>query len=208
MPYPQRLLNRHEEVAVDLHPHWWYYSKPVGAMVVSIGVGVFTLTSTDADTDLRTALTAVSLVLIAASTVWLVYRYLRWATTHFVVTTDRLIYRAGVIAKHGVEIPLERVTTVHFSQGIVERMFGAGDLIIECGGDDGKQRFTAVRRPARVQRAIHAQMEESRRRRLALAGSGAGGDVVSQLAKLEGMLERGTLTIEEFQVHKDRLLGR
>jgi hypothetical protein len=35
-----------------------------------------------------------------------------------------------------------------------------------------------------------------------------GGDVASQLEKLEGMLERGTLTAEEFQGQKDRLLGR
>ena len=124
------------------------------------------------------------------------------------ITTDRLIFRTGIVAKRGVEIPLERVNTVHFSQGVVERMLGAGDLIIESGGEDGQQRFTAVRRPAEVQRMIHAQMEENHRRRFAVAGSANGGDVASQLEKLEGMLHRGTLTAEEFQMQKDRLLGR
>jgi len=208
MPYPQRLLNAHEDVAVDMHPHWWYYAKPVVALVVGIVAGILTLTSTEVGTVQRTASTAVSSGLLVGSVVWLVVRYLKWATTHFVITTDRLIFRTGIVAKRGVEIPLERVNTVHFSQGIVERLLGAGDLVIESGGEDGQQRFTAVRRPAKVQRVIHAQMEENQRRRYALAGSAGGSDVASQLEKLEGMLHRGTLTSDEFQMHKDRLLGR
>ena len=165
MPYPQRLLNAHEDVAVDLHPHWWYYSKPVLSLLAGIAAGILTLTSTDVGTTQRTVLAVVSLGLLIGSVVWLVVRYLKWATTHFVITTDRLIFRAGIIAKRGVEIPLERVNTVHFSQGIAERILGTGDLIIESGGEDGQQRFTAVRRPAQVQRMIHAQMEEKQRRR-------------------------------------------
>ena len=73
-------------------------------------------------------------------------------------------------------------------------MLGTGDLVIESGGEDGQQRFTGVRRPARVQKVIHAQMEENQRRRFASAGAMGPGDVASQLEKLEGMLQRGTLT--------------
>ena len=109
----------------------------------------------------------------------------------------------------GVEIPLERVNTIHFSQSIFERITGSGDLIIESGGEDGQQRFTDIRRPDQVQKAIHAQKEAHDKRRFAVSGVDVGGgDVASQLEKLEGMLERGTLTAEEFQGQKDRLLGR
>ena len=80
------------------------------------------------------------------------YRYLTWATINFVITSDRVIYRSGLIAKHGIEIPLERVNNVSFRQGIFERMIGAGDLLIESGGEDGQQRFTDIRDPERVQR--------------------------------------------------------
>jgi hypothetical protein len=37
-------------------------------------------------------------------------------------------------------------------------------------------------------------------------GKPAGGDVAGQLEKLEGMLQRGTLTQEEFDAQKRRLL--
>jgi hypothetical protein len=34
--------------------------------------------------------------------VWLGIKYLDWNFTHFVVTTDRVVFRTGVLAKHGV----------------------------------------------------------------------------------------------------------
>ncbi len=208
MPYPKKLLNDYEDVAVDLHPHWWFFAEPVAALVGSIILGILTKIFTDGTGTPRTMLVYLVIALIVASMIWLVIRYLKWMTTNFVVTSDRLIFRSGVLAKMGVEIPLERVNTIHFNQTIFERMTGAGDLVIESGGEDGQQRFTDIRRPDRVQKMIHAQKEENDRRRFTVSGAdSAGGDVASQLEKLEGMLERGTLTEDEFQAQKDKLLG-
>jgi uncharacterized membrane protein YdbT with pleckstrin-like domain len=145
-----------------------------------------------------------------ATVLWLVWRYLTWVTTHFVITTDRLIYRSGILAKRGVQIPVERVNNVNFRQGIFERMVGAGDLLIESAGQDGQQRFTDVRHPDRIQNLIHAQMDESERRTAALYTSAAvvaSSDVATQLEKLEGMLARGTITREEFDLQKHKLIG-
>jgi uncharacterized membrane protein YdbT with pleckstrin-like domain len=126
-------------------------------------------------------------------------------TTNFVITSNRLIFRHGLIGKSGIEIPLERVNNVNFNQSVFERILGAGDLLIESGGEDGQQRFTDIRHPARVQNLIHAQMEAHYQRR-AQYGVPTG-DVTEQLQRLEGMLQRGTLTQEEFDIQKARLLG-
>ena len=206
MPYPRKLLNPHEEVAVDLHPHWWYFAQPVAAIVGAIAVGILYLVIGGEGT-FRKIVGYLALLLLVAAIVLLILRYLKWATTNFVITSDRLIFRSGVIAKSGIEIPLERVNTVHFNQSVFERLVGAGDLVIESGGEDGQQRFTDIRNPDRVQREIHTQMEENERRRFIVPGQGGGEDVATQLEKLEGMLERGTLTPEEFQAQKDKLLG-
>ena len=94
--------------------------------------------------------------------------------------------------------------TVYFHQGIFERMVGAGDLLIESGGESGQQRFTDIRQPDRVQRVLHAEMEARE-----LRGRGADGvvDIADQLEKLESMLMRGTLTDDEFERQKRRLHG-
>ncbi|HWM19700.1 MAG TPA: PH domain-containing protein, partial [Ilumatobacteraceae bacterium] len=106
----------------------------------------------------------------------------------------------------GIEIPLERVNNVLFSQSIFERIIGAGDLLIESGGEDGKQRFTDIRGPERVQNLIHAQMEVNENRRFTPPPTSST-DVATQLEKLEGMVERGTLSREEFDAQKRKLLG-
>ena len=206
MPYPKKLLNDYETVAVDLHPHWWYFAKPVAALVGSIILGILVLVS-DVGGTFGDILKWLVIILIVVSAIWVVVRYLKWMTTNFVITSDRLIFRAGVLAKMGVEIPLERVNTVHFSQSIFERMTGSGDLVIESGAEDGQQRFSDIRHPDRVQNLIHSQMEENEKRRFTVNTGSSTTDVATQLEKLEGMFERGTLSREEFQSQKDKLLG-
>ena len=100
------------------------------------------------------------------------------------------------------------MNNVNFSQSIFERLLGAGDLLIESGGEDGQQRFTDIRHPDRVQNLIHAQVEEHARRRAGYsAPSGGSTDVAEQLERLEGMLQRGSLSQDEFDEQKRRLLG-
>ena len=132
MAYPSKLLNDGEVVALDLRPHWWYMAEPTAALVGSILLGVIALQQ---DID---ALKIVCAVLLLFCLAWFGIRYAKWSTTNFVVTSDRVIHRYGVIAKHGIEIPLERINTVFFNQSIFERMLGAGDVSIESGGETGK----------------------------------------------------------------------
>ena len=202
MPYPKKLLNDYETLALDLHPHWWYFAEAVAALVGSMVLGILVRVFLDGDAEKYLTWLAIALILISA--IWLIQRYMKWATTNFVITSDRIIFRSGVVAKSGIEIPLERVNNVLFNQSIFERMLGAGDLLIESGGEAGQQRFTDVRRPERVQNLIHAQMEVNQTR-LSGGGASAGNDVATQLEKLEGLLERGTLSQDEFEEQKRRL---
>lgn len=201
MAYPSRLLDDDESVIVDLHPHWWYLVRPMAAVVVTIAASVLTLVATDVGSGTRTGATWLSFAALGASAMWLIARYARWVTTYFVVTSRRVIFRAGLIRKRGIEIPLDRVNTVRFEQGLLERIVGAGDVIIESGGESGQQSFTDIGQPARIQRVIHAEMESRQARR-------GGVDVAAQLEKLESMLHRGTITVEEFDRQKRRFLDR
>src|SRR5215217_2663496 len=98
-------------------------------------------------------------------------RVLRWATTHLVLTTERLIFRSGVVAKFGREIPLERISDVTFSQSLFERLIGAGDLLLESAGEHGQSRFSNIRDPEAVQLEIYRQMEANDRRRAGYAAT-------------------------------------
>ena len=129
------------------------------------------------------------------------------------ITSDRVIFRHGVFAKSGIEIPLERVNSVHFSQSIIERIVGAGDLLIESGAEGGQQRFTDVHNPDKIQNLIHSQMEHERdsgcsSRITPTPAPPRSHDVMEQLERLEAMRERGSLTPDEFETQKQRLLNQ
>jgi len=200
--FPEKLLFDGEVVSVDLKPHWWHFAQPGGATILTVALWLLSLARVDGGVGIF--LHWVTGVGALYSTLWLGVRWLQWRSTHFVVTSDRLIYRSGIFAKQGIAIPLERVNNINFQQTIFEKLIRAGDLLIESGGEDGQQRFSDVRKPDEVQRLIHAQIEENGRPN---ATSGSVTDVATQLEKLEGLRDRGSISQEEFEREKRRLLG-
>lgn len=204
MPFDQGSLNPGESISVDLHPHWMYFAQPVLSLLGSLVLGIISLRF-ESGSNLRTWLGWLSIALIVATAVWTVLRYITWSTCHFVVTNHRIIHRSGWIVRSGIDIPLDRVNNVSISRGIIERLSGSGDLLIESAGASGQQRFIDIRRPEMVQNQIFALMQSLRED----AGSPMvpAADIAGQLERLEGMMRRGTLSPEEFEAQKRRLLG-
>jgi membrane protein YdbS with pleckstrin-like domain len=217
MPYPRDLLNDHEEIVVEDHPHWLYFLEPILAALATLAVLLFFWTLTNG--DVRSIFTTIGLLVLVGIGLWALFRLVNWRSVEFVVTTDRVIYRSGVFAKRGIEIPLARVNNVNFSQGILERIVGAGNLMIESGGEQGQSHFTDIHEPQKVQRIIHEQIEAYRHRGRGgfeptpmpppppapPGGSSLG--VADELEKLEGLLQRGTITQAQFEDQKRKLLG-
>ena len=136
-----------------------------------------------------------------------VRKLVAWLTSHFVVTSDRIIHRRGWIAKYSMEVPLEAINDVRFEQGIVDRVIGAGTLVVQSASEAGRQVFDHIRNPEDVQKTIYHQGELNKQRG---TGGGAGRpshSSTSELERLADLRARGVLTEEEFQAQKRRLLG-
>ena len=68
---------------------------------------------------------------------WLVvWPFLNWLTTHFVITDRRVMFRHGVLTRQGIDIPLARINSVEFRHGLIDRMVRTGTLIIESASQD------------------------------------------------------------------------
>ena len=200
--FPRRLLNDGEQVVCDLLPHWSTLAKPVGAVVVVLAA---TIAGALVNHWLGLALAAVLLVVVA----WAAMRVVRRRCTNFVVTTDRLIYRSGVVAKHGKEIPLERVNDIAFHQTVFERLIGTGDLSIESAGAQSRETFGDIPHPAAVQNEIYRQMEACAARHAAGPGTASAPlSVTDQLERLDDLRQRGIITRAEFEAKKQQLLDR
>ena len=203
MPFSPRFLNDHEEVVLDLHPHWWFFG-PAALSLVAVLVVVGWLQSLVSGW-VQTWISYLGIGIIIVTASMLVVELIKWRTTYFVVTSQRVIYRQGVVARKGIEIPLERVANVNFSQGIVERILGVGDIVIQSGGEDGDQTFSDIKSPATVQNYVIRAIQNMKNRSFDGAPSLSG--IAHELERLEALRDRGTLTDEEFQEQKRRLLG-
>jgi hypothetical protein len=215
--FPRKLVNEGEEVVLDLRPHWWFMAEPTAALVGATVLGIV-LWQAGIDGTLGDVLAYGCIALILFCLAWFGIRYAKWVTTNFVVTSERVIFRVGVLAKRGIEIPLERINTVFFNQTIFERMLGAGDLAIESGGETGKETFSDIRRPSLVQNEIYRQMEANNTRMYAGRHAGhpgpppttpvGGESITDQLGKLDDLRKRGVITEAEFAEKKAELLKR
>ncbi len=218
MPYPKKLLNENEEVALDLRPHWWFFSKHIASGIPLFVVVIVILAETHG--TLNHWLLLLWAIVAVAWGAWLGFNYLQWNFTHFVVTSDRVIFRTGVLAKRGVEIPMERINNINFHQGMWERVIGAGDLDIESAGKEGQSHFDDVWHPDGVQQELYRQMEANAKKRASWAnpgvtaspvpavGGGSAPGVPEQLQQLADLRDRGVITAEEFETKKAQLLER
>jgi uncharacterized membrane protein YdbT with pleckstrin-like domain len=213
VPYPKRLLNEGEDLALDLRPHWWYFSKHILTGIPLFLALILILAKTTGDT--RKWLMVVWGIIALVWAGWLALKYLQWNFTHFVVTSDRVVYRTGVLSKRGVEIPMDRINNINFNQSIWERLIGAGDLEIESAGKDGQSRFEDVWHPDGVQQELYRQMEGYARKRASWANPAApptavtpGAGIPEQLQQLAELRDRGVISAAEFDAKKAQLLER
>jgi uncharacterized membrane protein YdbT with pleckstrin-like domain len=173
MGYPRRLLNADEEMVFDLRPHWKVLVIPAVLALIIVGGGSYGVFSVD-NGILQIVIAAVALVLFI---LLCVRPLLRWLTTHFVVTTRRVIMREGLIARQGRDIPLFRVNDVTFSHTVFERIVGAGTLVVESAGEHGQVSLADIPHVEDVQREIYRLVEadDARRRGVGQQGGFTGG---------------------------------
>ena len=203
MPFPRRLLIEGEELVLDLRPHWIALVGPAIA-TVAILIGMVVLYQVFDERILDVVVGIAGTLLLLG---YPVRRLVDWLTSHFVVTSDRIIHRRGFIAKYSMEVPLEAINDVRFEQGILDRMIGAGTLIVQSASEAGRQVFDHIRRPEEVQRTIYHQGELNQQRMMAGRRGSGSPSTTSELERLADLRARGVLTEEEFQAQKRRILG-
>lgn len=201
MRYPDRLLTDGEEIIRQFRPHWKVLIPAIlWAMLLAALAG------------LATAMLSIDWVWWSAGlavALWIalsVRSLLNWYATNYVLTDERIVVRRGLVARNGTEIPLENITNVLFSQRVIERLLGYGDVTIESAGSQGQSRLTDIPDPEAFQSEVY-RARELRSLHFRSSGGTTARDAVEQLEALADLRERGHLTDEEFAAQKRALLG-
>jgi uncharacterized membrane protein YdbT with pleckstrin-like domain len=201
MPFPKKYLNEGEEIILDLRPHWFYLVGPASALVAALVLALWVQHRSEWILFPVLALAVIALL-------WFLGRYTKWVTTNFVLTSDRLIYRSGVVSRQGREIPLERLNDVSFHQSLLQRLLGAGDLLVESGGERGQEQFGSFAHPQDTQNEIHRAIEAAAARDADRMAGRRELSPLEQLEKLDELRQRGVITQAEFELKKAKLLDR
>jgi uncharacterized membrane protein YdbT with pleckstrin-like domain len=141
-------LHPDERVVFEGHPSWrallaFYIGGIVAAIAVAVVVGLI-------------AGTVVG-VLVGAALVALVIvgGLFKRMTTTYLVSTQRLYIRRGVLSKRVQQTRIDRVQNVNTQQSLRERILRVGTVDFDtAGSDDSEFRFVGIADPAGVVGAV------------------------------------------------------
>src|SRR6476659_5662506 len=161
--FPENVLAKGEKVERDLHPLTVVVPTIFGLLLAAACITVARATPDD-DTGNRIQWIAVAVfVLVAVPAVFV--PYLRWRTTHYVITSHRVMVRRGILTKNGKDITLSKITDVSFQQTVLDRIIRSGSLHIESAGDSPDENLSNIPRSNEVQQLINRLIDEDDLRR-------------------------------------------
>lgn len=73
---------------------------------------------------------------IAVAFVLVIVPFFTWLARTTTVSTRRIIMRSGVITRHRSELPLTQIRELKLKRGPIQRMFGAGDIVLQTEMSD------------------------------------------------------------------------
>jgi uncharacterized membrane protein YdbT with pleckstrin-like domain len=158
MAFPEDIMTADEKVALHLRPHWKVMVLPTLVLILGAGA-VVTGLALGWDSVAIYIVAAIALALI----VWLTFApWLRWRTTHYIFTNERIIFQHGVFSRDRRDIPLMRVNDHAMSQSFFERILGCGTLTIESAGERGQTVLTDIPHVGMVQTKLYEMVEHDR----------------------------------------------
>ena len=141
MGYVERHLLPNERVVYKTRLHWILFLKP--GLVVVVGL---VLSAVLWRVLQPPWLWYVGLAVVLAGLAWGFVHFVELMTSEFAVTTTRLIFKVGLIARYTTELLLSKVESIGVNQGLLGRIFNYGDLTV-TGTGGAREVFRRVRDP-------------------------------------------------------------
>jgi uncharacterized membrane protein YdbT with pleckstrin-like domain len=106
-----------------------------------------------------------SIIFVLLALVFFVYfiiMYLRWVSTLYVMTSERVMTKKGILGRDLDDMPLRMITNVDVNQSVGQRLMGYGTVVFSSQSgtrDDVIWRF--VPDPIKVRRLVQESMDQS-----------------------------------------------
>jgi membrane protein YdbS with pleckstrin-like domain len=172
---PRKFLSPDERVVFESRPSAWLYMKSA-ALALIIAIVAIVLFSWDYIPDspeipyISTALAedygqyihwAFAAVFVLAFGFFTV-RWLKWGSTVYAATDERIIKQKGILNKTYEDIPVTMITNIDMVQSLGKRALGYGTIIFSTQGLGGRKAdmtWSAVPEPMTVRRKLQEVMD-------------------------------------------------
>lgn len=149
MGYVERHLLPGERVLYKTRLHWVLFIRPVLVFLVGAGLAIAVHQMSGANEAQGDAARWAGWVGIGIMAIGLLWGFVHWVelrTSEFAVTTTRVIFKVGLVARYTTELLLTKVESIAVQQSLTGRLLGFGDLtVIGTGGT--REVFRRVRDP-------------------------------------------------------------
>ena len=133
MRYVTRILQPGERIVYSTKLHWFIYLRTILLLIICIILaGAARFTADNQNLSLALGIAAAIFALLALSSA--LRAFTRRATTELAVTDQRVIYKAGLLARHTLEMNRGKVESVTVDQTLLGRVFGYGTIIVRGTG--------------------------------------------------------------------------
>ena len=122
-------LVKNESVIYECKPKWLPFW--LGPLILSF---IFTITAI-----VNSSLLIIPILILG-------WTYLKYKNLELAITSERIIGKHGVIGTHTVEQKLNKIESVTVNQGLIEKLFGCGTVVIKGSGGTTIE-FTDIDKP-------------------------------------------------------------
>ena len=147
--YVQQNLTSGEEVVVEAKVSWLGQIKSLFFGVLALIVAIMLFGSS--------AIGGIIVLIIAI--LFFAGAYINVTCTELVMTNKRVLGKFGFISRTTCDIRLDKVEGISFTQGILERIFGYGHIIIKGSGGNATP-FPYISDPLSTNKQLNEKLDE------------------------------------------------
>jgi membrane protein YdbS with pleckstrin-like domain len=101
----------------------------------------------------------IMLLLVVILFFWIIWDLLSWRAVHYMLTTHRVMIKRGIFRKKKIYMPYNMIQDIDVSQGLLERLFKAGDIEIFGGHEHTQVVLEDIPNPNQVDNTINRLMQ-------------------------------------------------
>jgi len=151
-----------ENLVLKTHQHWIVLVKSLVIPVVLLIIGAVVDLTVKSGTGIPHFRTIITLVAVAIALLWLIVVWIRWQSTAYTLTDQRIKIETGVFGRASKIIPIDRIQDCTTKQTVFGRILGYGRVEVDAAGAQGAEVLDHLPQPGTFRDEVFVQSERRR----------------------------------------------